>query len=148
MCKKLKFIFSQNELCPFGQLKSLQAQKEFLVANNTKMAQFNLTRQSSFDEMREFLLNLNEESLNLNNQVNTKLNKIKQFYDHYSMESILALMQTSQQDAEEESEQIAHKFLDKEISLNEFLNAYIVHRTTAHLSRIKTERFTSLLYKN
>lgn len=119
-----------------------------MVANNTKMAQFNLNRQPSFDEMRDFLMNLNQESCSLNKQVAAKLEKIRKFHDHYSMESILALMQTSLQDAEEESEKIANRFLDKEIPLDLFIKDYIDRRTQAHLSRVKTERFTSLLYEN
>lgn len=119
-----------------------------MIANNTKMAQFNLNRQPSFDEMRDFLMNLNQESLSLNKQVADKLEKLRKYHDHYSMESILALMQTSLQDAEEESEKIANRFLDKEIALDKFLKDYIERRTQAHLSRVKTERFTSLLYES
>lgn len=130
------------------QLKGLQAQKEYLIANNTKMAQYNLNRQPSFDEMRDFLINLNQESLSLNKQVATKLDKVRKFHDHHSMESILALMQTSLQDAEEESEQVLNQFLDKEIGLDVFLKQYIDQRTQTHLRRVKTERFTSLLYEN
>lgn len=112
------------------------------------MAQFNLNRQSSFEDMKSYVLNLNEESLNLNKEVNNKLDKIKKFYDHYSMESIYALMQTNLQDIEEESEKIANQFLNKEINLDTFLKEYIKRRTEAHLRRIKTERFASLLYNH
>ena len=125
-----------------AQLKGLQAQKEYLIASNTKMAQHNLNRQPSFDEMRDYLMNLNQESLSLNKQVAAKLDKIRKFYDHYSLESILALMQTSLQEAEEESEQVANRFLDKAIGLDVFLKEYIDRRTQAHLSRVKTEHFT------
>jgi len=131
-----------------SMLKSLQAQKEYIIANNIKMAQFNLNRQSSFEDMKSYVLNLNEESLNLNKEVNNKLDKIKKFYDHYSMESIYALMQTNLQDIEEESEKIANQFLNKEINLDTFLKEYIKRRTEAHLRRIKTERFASLLYNH
>lgn len=98
--------------------------------------------------MRDFLLNLNQESLSLNKQVTAKLNRIRKFGDHFSMESILALMQTGLQEAEEQSELIANQFLDKEIGLDVFLKQYIDRRTQAHLSRVKAERFTSLLYES
>jgi monomeric isocitrate dehydrogenase len=130
------------------KLKNLKAQKKYIIANNVKMAQFNLNTQSSFEEMKEFLLNLNNESVKLNEKVNLKINKIKNYYEHYSIESIQALMLANLQDDEETSEKIVNKFLNKEINLDQFLKDYLDKKTKSHLRRIKTEKFTNLVYNN
>lgn len=130
------------------QLKHLQAQKEYMIANNSKLAELSLNRQPCFEELKEFLLELNRETVALNKSVNSKVEKLRKFYDHFSLESLHAIMETNLRDAEDESEKIVNQFLNKEINLDKFLKDYINQRTELHLRRIKTERFTSLVYKN
>ena len=98
--------------------------------------------------MKELILNLNKEATNLNEEVNCKINKIKKYYDHYSLDSVHALMQTNLHDSEDASDKIVNQFLNKEINLDKFLKDYLDQRTESHLRRIKTERFTNLVYKN
>lgn len=55
------------------------------------------------------------------------------------------MLQTAAAEAEENSEAINTKFLDKEIPIDEFLEQFMATRKLMHLRKLKTEKMIELM---
>lgn len=60
-------------------------------------------------------------------------------------ETALALLQAAAAEAEENSEAINTKFLEKEIPIDEFLEQFMTSRKLMHLRKLKTEKMMELM---
>lgn len=65
-----------------------------------------------------------------------------------SLETALALLQTAASEMEEESEQIAKKFVSNEITVDEFLDQFLDRRKIVHTRLVKAEKLSKLLSVN
>ncbi|NXU85863.1 VP37B protein, partial [Xiphorhynchus elegans] len=64
-----------------------------------------------------------------------------------SLETLLALLQTEGAKIEEDTENMAEKFLDGEIPLDSFIDEYQSKRKLAHLRRVKIEKLQEMVLK-
>lgn len=65
-----------------------------------------------------------------------------------SIETTLALLQTAASEIEEESDIVAKKFLDNEVELDEFLDAFLIKRNLMHLRLVKAEKMAKILSRD
>lgn len=65
-----------------------------------------------------------------------------------SLETALALLQTAASEIEEESDNIAKKFLDNEVELEDFLDQFLVNRKLMHMRLVKAEKLSKILQRD
>lgn len=111
-----------------------------LIASNKSLAEFNLAREPTYRQTRQMLLDSHKEALELKKEVEKKRDILNEMTRQTSLETTLALMQTSAAEAEEESEEFAQKFLSNDLPLESFLSQFLEKRKLSHLRRIKTEK--------
>lgn len=122
------------------KVKSLEAEREMLMASVRSLAEFNLARQSDFESSRAKLLALVGDSNKLKEEIQEKAAKLVELSRSTSLESTLAVMLAAAAQAEEESEVIAQKFISNNLEYDSFLSQYCEKRKLAHLRRVKADR--------
>jgi ESCRT-I complex subunit VPS37 len=122
------------------QIKALESEREMLIASNKSLAEYNLSKEPTYRQTRQMLLDAHKEALEQRREIDRKRDKLNELSRQTSLDTTLALMQTMSAEAEEESEKIAETFLSSEISLEVFLAEFLEKRKLSHLRRIKTEK--------
>ncbi|KAK3090105.1 hypothetical protein FSP39_009238 [Pinctada imbricata] len=127
------------------QVKSLQTNREMMLAQNKSMADFSLSLQPRLDELKREVGTAYEEANTLKVKLATDKSKLDDKMQCQSLDTVLALLQTETAASEELTEQLADKFCDNEINLENFLENYIPQRKVAHLRQIKVQKLTELV---
>lgn len=127
------------------QVKDIQVDREMLLANNKSVADYNLKLQPRFDELKRKLATAYEEANRLKETIAKDKSQLDMMRGKCSLETILDLMKTAAAVSEEESEDLADKFCDKQISVEVFLDTYIKKRTVAHLQQLKAQKMSELI---
>ncbi|KAH7960109.1 hypothetical protein HPB49_017024 [Dermacentor silvarum] len=127
------------------QVKNAENEREMLLASNKSLADFNLSREPKLRQSRQQLKELYEQAQELMAEVEQNKKTLDSLGGQSSLETTLALLQTSAAEAEEESEKIASSFLDGERTVESFLEEFVEARKLAHLRRVKAEKMTELL---
>lgn len=121
-------------------VKNLESEREMLMASVRSLAEFNLARQTEYENDRSKLLTLVSDSNKLKDEIQTKATKLLELSKKTSLQSTLAVVLEATTQAEEESEKIANSFLDNSIDYDTFVTQYCDKRKLAHLRRIKADR--------
>uniref|UniRef100_H3C111 VPS37B subunit of ESCRT-I b n=1 Tax=Tetraodon nigroviridis TaxID=99883 RepID=H3C111_TETNG len=129
------------------EMQEVQQSKEKTLANNRTLAEQNLALQPDLEHKKEQLtksyrcLQEDFESYQLR----------KSTLDHRtgssSLDTLLALLQAEGAKIEEETENMADSFLDGEMTLDHFIDAYQSNRKLAHLRRVKIEKLQEVVLK-
>lgn len=122
------------------KVKSLETEREMLIASVKSLAEFNLARQPTFETNRSQLVAAVDEANQLKAEIEQKGAKLVEISQRTSLESTLAVMLAATTEAEEESENVAQSFLSGTIPYDTFVNDYIEKRKLAHLRRIKADK--------
>lgn len=123
-----------------AQIRSLEAEREMLMASVRSLAEFNLARQTDYESDRSKLLTLVADSNKLKDEIQEKATKLLELSRKTSLESTLAVVLAATAQAEEDSENIAKTFLGNELNYDTFVSQYCEKRKLAHLRRIKADR--------
>ncbi|KAI4454457.1 williams-beuren syndrome critical region protein-related [Holotrichia oblita] len=129
-------------------LKDIASEKETLIEQSKGMAESNLAKEPQLMEGREMIMQLSAEGEELSNRVKEKYDKMKQQSGDMSLETVLALLQTAASETEEESENLAKKFLDNNLEIDEFLEQFLAKRKTVHLRLIKAEKMGKIISRD
>ncbi|XP_077534084.1 vacuolar protein sorting-associated protein 37B-like isoform X2 [Haemaphysalis longicornis] len=127
------------------QVKNAENEREMLLASNKSLADFNLSREPRLRELRQQLRELYEQASELMAEAEQNKTTLDSLGGQSSLETTLALLQTSAAQADEESEKIALSFLDGDRTVESFLEEFVEARKLAHLRRIKVDKMTELL---
>ncbi|XP_040898283.1 VPS37B subunit of ESCRT-I a [Toxotes jaculatrix] len=129
------------------EMQEVQQSKEKTLANNRTLAEQNLALQPRLEHKKEQLtkryscLQESFESYQLR----------KSTLDHKSgnttLDTLLALLQAEGAKIEEETENMADSFLDGDMTLDSFIDAYQSKRKLAHLRRVKIEKLQEMVLK-
>ncbi|XP_041856302.1 VPS37B subunit of ESCRT-I a [Melanotaenia boesemani] len=129
------------------EMQEVQQSKEKTLAINRTLAEENLALQPRLDHKKEQLtkrygcLQESFESYQLR----------KSALDHKSgntsLDILLALLQAEGAKIEEETENMADSFLDGDMTLDAFIDAYQSTRKLAHLRRVKIEKLQEMVLK-
>lgn len=128
-----------------AQVRSFQAEHDNLVAQNKSLAEYNLSLQPRFDTLKTQVATAHESANNLKNQLGVNKARLDTYIGDQKLDTLHALMQTEAAKAEEEAEQFADSFCEKNISVEEFVAQFLPQRTLAHKHRIKAEKMGELL---
>lgn len=127
------------------QVKNIEAERVMLLASNKNLAEFNLNREPSMLETRQQLAHMYSEALELKKEVEEKKQKLEEKGRQVSLDTTLAILQTSAAQSEEETEEMADKLLNRDIPVEEFIEKYLEKRKIAHLRKVKAEKMAELL---
>uniref|UniRef100_A0A8D3CZV8 VPS37 C-terminal domain-containing protein n=1 Tax=Scophthalmus maximus TaxID=52904 RepID=A0A8D3CZV8_SCOMX len=129
------------------EVRDVQQSKAKTLVNNRTLAEQNLDLQPRLEHKKEQLtkryncLQENFESYQLR----------KSTLDHNSgntsLDTLLALLQAEGAKIEEETENMADSFLDGDMTLDAFIDAYQSKRKLAHLRRVKIEKLQEMVLK-
>lgn len=122
------------------KVKGLEAEREMLMASVRSLAEFNLARQGDYESERSKLLTLVGDSNKLKEEIQQKASKLLELSRKTSLETTLAVVLAATAHAEEESEEIAQKFIANTLDYDTFISQYCEKRKLAHLRRIKADR--------
>ncbi|RWS28344.1 vacuolar protein sorting-associated protein 37B-like protein [Leptotrombidium deliense] len=131
-----------------SQVKKLESEREMLIASNKSLAEYNISREPSYRQLRQSLVSSHKEATDLKKEVEAKKEKLEEINRQTSLDTTLALLQTASAEAEEESETISNKFLSSDLTLDAFLTNFLDKRKLSHLRRIKTEKLMEYVRKN
>ncbi|KAF0309825.1 Vacuolar protein sorting-associated protein 37B [Amphibalanus amphitrite] len=126
-----------------GAIQALRNKRDFAVAGNKSLAEYNLSRQPRIMELKSLVRQQLEEAESQEQQIREKrdnLNVVDQ-----PLDTTLALLQTAAAQAEEESENLVQSMLRGEMSIDNFLELYLPKRQTAIARRVKVDKLKELL---
>lgn len=143
----------------------LETEREKLIQNNKRLAESNLSFESTYSYSRQELTKALQECQSLKDELDRKKSLLRQFGRQNSLDTTLALMQAATAEAEEASEDVANKFLSKNMPIEDFLKVthslhvlltlancttlqeFMEKRKLYHSRRIKTEKMPAEISK-
>lgn len=129
------------------EMQEVQQSKEKTLMNNRTLAEQNLALQPKLEHQKE---QLTKRYSFLQERFETYQLR-KSTLDHKSgntsLDILLALLQAEGAKIEEETENMADCFLDGDMTLDSFIDAYQSKRKLAHLRRVKIEKLQEMVLK-
>eukprot|EP00092_Neocalanus_flemingeri_P012818 GFUD01013811.1.p1 GENE.GFUD01013811.1~~GFUD01013811.1.p1 ORF type:complete len:213 (-),score=105.17 GFUD01013811.1:115-753(-) len=129
------------------QMKALYGEKEMLLASNKSLAEYNLSQEPVMRECKASLVEKYGTAGKLAEEVKTLQAELESSSGQVKPDTLLALLEAANQEAEEESETLMEDFLQDGGSVEQFLENYQEKRKLAHLRRIKVDKMKELLRK-
>nr|XP_013814126.1 PREDICTED: vacuolar protein sorting-associated protein 37B [Apteryx mantelli mantelli] len=129
------------------QAQNVQHSKDMTLASNRSLAEGNLLYQPKLESLKADLTQKYQELQVLFEAYQIKKTKLDSQSSNASLETLLALLQTEGAKIEEDTENMAEKFLDGEIPLDSFIDEYQSKRKLAHLRRVKIEKLQEMVLK-
>ncbi|XP_026876583.2 VPS37B subunit of ESCRT-I b [Electrophorus electricus] len=130
------------------EMQEVQQTKEMTLASNRSLAEQNLSLQPGLDQQK---MQLTKRYCCLQELYETYQLR-KSTLDHSSgkssLDTLLALLQAEGAKIEEETENMADSFLDGDLSLDSFVDAYQNKRKLAHLRRVKIDKLREMVLKH
>lgn len=127
------------------ELQSLQLEKEMYLALNRRLAEQNLTFQPRLDTGRLLLQEKYEALGQAAAQYKQQKAKLDSFAATVDPKLILPTLQDQLRIIEEESDEMAEKFLEGLITLESFLEDFSSKRRLSHQRRVRVEKLQELL---
>ncbi|XP_042276388.1 VPS37B subunit of ESCRT-I a [Thunnus maccoyii] len=129
------------------EMQEVQQSKETTLVNNRTLAEQNLALQPRLEHKKE--------------QLTKRYNCLQESFEAYqlrkstldhksgntSLDILLALLQAEGAKIEEETENMADSFLDGDMTLDSFIDAYQSKRKLAHLRRVKIEKLQEMVLR-
>ncbi|XP_066507132.1 VPS37B subunit of ESCRT-I b [Hoplias malabaricus] len=129
------------------EMQQVQQSKEMTLASNRSLAEQNLSLQPGLDQQK---MQLTKRYCCLQ-ELYEAYQLRKSTLDHHSgkssLDTLLALLQAEGAKIEEETENLADSFLDGDLSLDSFIEAYQNKRKLAHLRRVKIDKLQEMVLK-
>ncbi|XP_008820795.1 vacuolar protein sorting-associated protein 37C [Nannospalax galili] len=142
----------QNDLEAIGRLalespevQDLQLEREMALATNRSLAEQNLEFQGPLEISRSNLSDKYQELRKLVERCQEQKAKLEKFSSALQPGTLLDLLQIEGMKIEEESEAMAEKFLEGQVPLETFLEAFSSMRTLSHLRRVRVEKLQDVV---
>ncbi|XP_044174092.1 vacuolar protein sorting-associated protein 37B-like isoform X1 [Acropora millepora] len=133
-------LISDNE-----EVKRIGIHQDTVMASNRSLAEYNLSQQPVLERKKQMLIEAYQNKTLIQVEFDKNQQKLETLSSQYSPDTTLALLQASAQQAEDEAEKTADKFMDGEINVDEFIQTFQSQKTTHHLRKIKSEKLSELL---
>ncbi|XP_036132907.1 vacuolar protein sorting-associated protein 37B [Molossus molossus] len=129
------------------ETQHVQLSKEMTLASNRSLAEGNLVYQPRLDALKACLTQKYQQLQVLFEAYQMKKTRLDRQPGSASLETLLALLQAGGAQIEEDTENMAEKFLDGELPLDSFIDVYQAQRKLAHVRRVKIEKLQELVLK-
>uniref|UniRef100_A0A8B9G2V3 VPS37C subunit of ESCRT-I n=1 Tax=Amazona collaria TaxID=241587 RepID=A0A8B9G2V3_9PSIT len=130
------------------EVQELQLEREMSLAANRSLAEQNLKFRAPLETGRSELCSRYEELQKLAQRCQEQKAKLEKFSAALHPQTLLDLLQVESQKIEEESEQMAEKFLEGEVPLETFLEQFSSMRKLSHLRRVRVDKLQEILRKS
>jgi len=121
-------------------IKRLQEKRKTLIEKNREQAEKNLSDKPKIQDLQQSIVAKHREMQDLEAQLITNIAKQDEMYQVFDFAQIVTNMRIAISQAEEESEEVAERFLEKKMPVDEFLRRYLETRKLSHLRKAKEER--------
>ncbi|XP_066107737.1 vacuolar protein sorting-associated protein 37C [Saccopteryx bilineata] len=129
------------------EIQDLQLEREMALATNRSLAERNLEFQGPLEINRSNLSDKYQELRKLVERCQEQKAKLEKFSSALQPGTLLDLLQIEGMKVEEESEAMAEKFLEGEVSLDTFLENFSAMRMLSHLRRVRVEKLQDVVRK-
>ncbi|KAM8811982.1 vacuolar protein sorting-associated protein 37B [Rhynchonycteris naso] len=129
------------------ETQNVQLNKEMTLASNRSLAEGNLLYQPQLDALKAHLTQKYRELQVLFEAYQIKKTKLDRQPSSASLETLLALLQAEGAKIEEDTEDMAERFLDGQLPLDSFIDVYQSQRKLAHIRRVKIEKLQEVVLK-
>ncbi|NXK87656.1 VP37C protein, partial [Formicarius rufipectus] len=129
------------------EVQELQLEREMALASNRSLAEQNLEFRAPLESGRSDLSKKYLELRELAGRCREHREKLEKFSAALQPRTLLELLQVESQKVEEESEEMAEKFLAGEVPLETFLERFSLLRTLSHLRRVRVEKLQEIVRK-
>ncbi|XP_031637789.1 vacuolar protein sorting-associated protein 37B [Contarinia nasturtii] len=126
-------------------LKILDQEKQVLIDQNRNIAEDNVNKEPEIIERKSRISEISDEGKSLCENLQEMLNALKQKNNNKTPDTALALLQAAAAECEEKSEEIASTFQNKEITIDEYLEQFMMERKLMHLRKLKIEKMVELM---
>lgn len=130
------------------QIRNVEVEKEMLMASNKSLAEFNLSREPRLRQARQRLIDSYQKASEDFRVIEGKKQQLEELARQTSLDTTLAILQTSAAQTEEETEATAEKFLEGNLDVEMFLEEFLPQRKLAHLRRVKVDKLSELIQRN
>ncbi|XP_068167754.1 VPS37B subunit of ESCRT-I a [Antennarius striatus] len=127
------------------EMQEVQQSKERTLASNRTLAEQNLTLQPGLELRKEQLTKSYGRLQEQFESYQLRKSTLDHKSGNTSLDILLALLQAEGAKIEEETENMADSFLDREVSLDSFIDTYQSNRKLAHLRRVKIEKLQEMV---
>ncbi|XP_057365604.1 vacuolar protein sorting-associated protein 37B-like isoform X2 [Daphnia carinata] len=139
---RLEFIIRDSQL-----VKQQEGEKDMLLASNKSLAEYNLTWEPKISSRKQKLVELYQIGSQLERSQEEKEKRMEEQGDSITLDTAIGLLQSATLQAEEESEQLADKFLDRALDVDTFVEEFQQRRKMAHLRKVKADKMKELVAK-
>ncbi|XP_036450468.1 VPS37B subunit of ESCRT-I b [Colossoma macropomum] len=129
------------------EMQEVQQSKEMTLASNRSLAEQNLSLQPCLDQQKMQLTKRYCCLQELFEAYQLRKSTLDHSSGKSSLDTLLALLQAEGAKIEEETENMADSFLDGDLSLDTFIEAYQSKRKLAHLRRVKIDKLQEIVLK-
>ncbi|XP_061659322.1 vacuolar protein sorting-associated protein 37B [Syngnathoides biaculeatus] len=136
---KMEQIIRLNE-----KFQELQVDREMMLAANRSLAEDSLAQQPRLDNGRLQLAEKYRELSNLATMCWEKQSQLGTRVQKHTLQSAQNLLQEEVERAEENSEELLDKFMEGNVSLEDFLDSFHSSRRTYHIRRAQVEKMQDL----
>ncbi|XP_005100077.1 vacuolar protein sorting-associated protein 37A [Aplysia californica] len=135
----LEMVLKIPDLGKFAQ------QRENLSSSCVQLAQSNLSKKPEIENLKESIISKNAEYDQVRAEFESVCLRHNGLSEQFHPSHIQTNLKVAVMEADEESEKLAEKFLDKEIDADNFLKAFMERRTVCHLRRAKEEKLNQII---
>jgi ESCRT-I complex subunit VPS37 len=143
-------LYSTNLIeifCYTFKVKQQEAEKDVLLASNKSLAEYNLTWEPKLNSGKQKLVELYQIASQLERSREEKEKEVEGQADSISLDTAIGLLQSATLQAEEESEQLAEKFLERALDVDTFVEEFQQRRKMTHLRKVKADKMKELVAK-
>ncbi|CAL1536611.1 unnamed protein product [Lymnaea stagnalis] len=119
--------------------------RDSLATTCVQQAESNLSKKPEIEQLKKLVIAKNEELEQSKMDFEKNCERHMALTDQYHPSHIQTNLKVAVMEADEESEIIAEKFLEKELDLDEFLKTFMEKRTLCHLRRAKEEKLNQII---
>lgn len=136
---KMDQIIRLNE-----KFQELQVDREMLLATNRSLAEESLARRPRLNNGKLQLAEKYQELSNLATACWEKQSQLEARIQKHSLQTVQNLLQEEVARAEEHSEELLEKFMEGNVSLDEFLDSFQSSRKVYHIRRAQVEKMQEI----
>lgn len=128
-----------------AQMKSIETEKLTLLASNRSIADYNLQREPKLRSARELLAETYKNAVQIQKLAESNRFKLEGLACARRAEDTLPILQTEAVKAEDDAENVAEKFLKREVDVDHFIDDFIAKKVVAHTRKVKAEKMQEML---
>lgn len=127
------------------EIQNIQLEREMALASNRSLAEQNLDMKPRLESLKEALVARYSQLEAVRETYRQHCSQKEGMVGQVSPEAFFSRLQTESENTESESETLADEFLEGSLSLDSFLERFLLLRSFAHKRRVQMEKLQEIL---